>query len=37
MEFTEGYYSVLKKRKLIGGSIEIDILNNLRMSIFEIQ
>ena len=35
MEFTEGYYSILKKKNLIGGS-NIDIFNNLRMSIFEI-
>ena len=37
VEFTEGYYSVLKKRKFIGGSPDIDILQNLRMSLFEIQ
>jgi len=37
VEFTEGYYSIMHKKKLIGGSSPIiDFLTNLRMSMFEI-
>jgi len=35
VEFTEGYYSTLIKRKMIGGGFSYDVLNNLRMSMFE--